>query len=294
MRYVGPIYRPPSEADSLLTQATLGCPHNKCTFCMTYKKGPRFAVRSLAEIEEDLARAAQELGPTVKSLFLPAGNSLAMPTGDLAEICQEAHRLFPALERITTYANVQSILAKGVAGLSRLREAGLSRLHVGLESGHDPILLKVKKGVTSEQQARAGRFALEAGLELCLYVLLGLAGPEDSAAHAEATTSVVNRINRAGPLTVRLRTLLPKINTLLLHQINKGRFSLCTPHEVLAETKVLVQGLNGPLEMFSDHYTNHLNLAGRLPAARERLLAEIEAASRLSTSAFRQDFVGTQ
>lgn len=294
MRYQGPIYRPPSEADSLLVQATVGCPHNKCSFCMTYKKGPPFRVRPVSEIVEDLTEARRELGPGVRTLFFPAGDSLAMPTGELAQICAEAGELFPRLERITVYAGVKSILMHGPEGLARLRAAGLRRLHVGLESGHDPTLLRVKKGVTSAQQIDAGRMALEAGLELSLYVMLGLAGPRDSQAHARDTARVVNAVNQAGALTLRLRTLLPKINTLLLHQINKGRFTLCTPQQTLAEAGAIIAALSGPLSLHSDHYTNHLNLAGRLPQDREHLMGQIEAALGLPRSAFRADFVGTQ
>lgn len=294
MRYQGPIYRPPSEADSLLVQATVGCPHNKCSFCMTYKKGPPFRVRPVSEIVEDLNEAQRELGPGVRTLFLPAGDSLAMPTDDLARVCATAREMFPNLERITVYAGVKSILGHGPEGLRRLRQAGLARLHVGLESGHDPTLLRVKKGVTSAQQIQAGRMALEAGLEISLYVMLGLAGPGDSLAHAEATAGVVGAINQAGEPILRLRTLLPKVNTLLLHQINKGRFTLCTPQEVLREAGRLIAGLDGPLSLHSDHYTNYLNLDGRLPGDRERLLEQIAAARRLPRGAFRPDFVGTQ
>ena len=294
MRYEGPIYRPPSEADSLLVQATVGCPHNKCSFCMTYKQGPRFRVRPVAEIAADLREARAELGHRVRTLFLPAGDSLAMPTDDLTAVCAEARRLWPDLERITIYAGVKSILAHGPEGLARLAQAGLSRLHVGLESGHDPTLLRVKKGVTSQEQARAGVMALEAGLELSLYVVLGLAGPEDSQAHAQASAQVINRINQAGPCTLRLRTLLPKVNTLLLHQIKKGRFTLCTPHQVLAEADALIANLTGPLSMHSDHYTNYVNLRGRLPQDQERLRGEIARALELPRSAFRLDFVGNQ
>ena len=294
MRYEGPIYRPPSEADSLLVQATVGCPHNKCSFCMTYKKGPPFRVRPVAEIVEDLTEARLELGPGVRTLFFPAGDSMAMPTDKLAQICSEAHKLFPHLERITVYAGVKSILKHGPDGLRRLGNAGLMRLHVGLESGHDPTLLRVKKGVTSAQQIQAGRMALEAGLELSLYVMLGLAGPDDSLSHAQDTARVVNDINQGGAPTLRLRTLLPKINTLLLHQINKGRFTLCTPQQTLAEAGGIIAALSGPLSLHSDHYTNHMNLAGRIPQDRERLLRQIEAAGRLPRSAFRADFVGTQ
>ena len=146
MRYEGPIYRPPSEADSLLVQATVGCPHNKCSFCMTYKKGPPFRVRPVAEIVEDLTEARRELGPGVRTLFFPAGDSMAMPTDELAQICAEGHKLFPHLERITVYAGVKSILTHG----SRWFEAAPGRrAHAparGLESGHDPTLLRVKKG----------------------------------------------------------------------------------------------------------------------------------------------------
>lgn len=295
MRYEGPIYRPPSEADSLLVQATVGCPHNKCTFCMVYKKGPRFRVRPVEEIFADLEEAARGWqGPVVRSLFLPAGNSLAMPTEQLAAVCEKARGLFPNLERITVYASVASILGHGPDGLARLREAGLCRLHVGLESGHGPTLKRVKKGATPKEQVRAGRWALQAGLELCLYVLLGLAGPEDSQAHARATYEVVNRINQAGGLTLRLRTLVPKVNTLLLHQIKRGRFQLCTPHEVLAEAGTLIGGLEGPLSLYSDHYTNYLDLHGRLPEDRQRLLKAIDTALTWPREAFRPDFIGTQ
>lgn len=294
MRYEGPIYRPPSEADSLLVQATVGCPHNKCSFCMVYKQGPRFHVRPVEEIKADLEEAAEEMGPRVRTLFLPAGNSLAMPTDELAEVCKEARGLFPNLQRVTVYASMPSIEAHGLEGLKRLRQAGLSRLHVGLESGHGPTLRRVKKGTDPEQQVRAGRMALEAGLELCLYVLLGLAGPEDSLEHARATGEVINRINQAGELTVRLRTLVPKLNTLLLHQIKRGKFTLCTPHEVIAEMRELIETLDGPLSLFSDHYTNYLNLEGRLPGDRPRMLEALEQAGRLPREAFRADFVGSQ
>lgn len=294
MRYEGPIYRPPSEADSLLVQATVGCPHNKCSFCMVYKKGPQFKVRPLEDIKADLAEAAGHYGARARSLFLPAGNSLAMPTGQLEEVCREALRLMPHLERITVYASMAAIEAHGPEGLARLRRAGLRRLHVGLESGHGPTLARVKKGTDPKQQARAGTMALEAGLELCLYVLLGLAGPEQSLDHARATAQVINRINRAGEPAVRLRTLVPKVNTLLLHQMRRGRFTLCTPHEIIAETGELLSNLSGPLELYSDHYTNYVNLRGRLPRDRQILLEGLERAGGLPREAFRPDFVGEQ
>ena len=277
-----------------MVQATVGCPHNKCSFCMVYKKGPRFKVRDLGEIKADLQEAAREIGPRVRTLFLPAGNSLAMPTNQLAAICQEARRLFPQLERITVYASMPAIESHGLDGLKLLRQAGLSRLHVGLESGHGPTLRRVKKGTDPGQQVRAGAMALQAGLELCLYVLLGLAGPDDSLDHARATAGVINQINLNGELTVRLRTLVPKVNTLLLHQLKRGRFTLCTPHQIMDEIRELVENLHGPLALYSDHYTNYLNLQGRLPEDRREILKGLKKARQLPRQAFRADFVGTQ
>lgn len=289
MRYEGPIYRPPSEADSLLIQATVGCPHNKCTFCMVYKQGPAYRVRHVTEICRDIREARQIYGDRVRSVFFPAGNTIAMPTPDLAEICRFAREQFPALERITVYGSSQYILEKGPDDLALLKEAGLSRIHVGLESGDDEVLRRVKKGSTASEQIQAGRLVVKAGLELSEYVILGLGGEERSHAHARSTAEALNAI---GPHFIRLRTLVPKVNTLLLHQIRKGRFRLLGPHGVLRETQTLLKHLSCETRLLSDHYTNYVNLEGFLPADRERLLAQLEAALELDEGWFRPHFVG--
>ena len=291
MRYEGPIYRPPSEADSLLIQATVGCPHNKCTFCMVYKKGPPYKVRPLDEICEDIREASDSYGNNVRSLFFPAGNTIAMPTEDLSAVCRFATEAFPRLQRITVYGSSQYVARKGLAGLKVLREAGLSRIHVGLESGDDLILRKVKKGTTASEQIKAGNMAKEAGIELSEYVILGLGGTERTEAHALGTAEAINAIE---PDFVRLRTLVPKINTLLLHEINKGRFKLLSPREVLQETRRLIENITCRTNLTSDHYTNYLDLSGRLPEDKERLLADIARALSWDESRFRPHFVGTQ
>ena len=290
MRYEGPIYRPPSEADSLLIQATVGCPHNKCAFCMVYKQGPRYRVRAVEEIREDIRRAREEIGDRFRSLFLPAGNTIAMPTKDLAAVCRYAREQLSSIERITVYGSSQYILEKGLENLEQLRAAGLSRIHVGLESGDDEILRRVKKGVTAEGHVRAGRLVMEAGIELSEYVVLGLGGVERTEAHAEATAEVLNRVS---PHFIRLRTLVPKVNTLLLHQIRKGRFQLLRPHGVLRETRRLLQGLDCSSSLASDHYTNYVDLKGQLPQDRERLLRVLERALRVNEACYRPQFVGT-
>ncbi|MBW1800239.1 MAG: radical SAM protein [Deltaproteobacteria bacterium] len=291
MRYEGPIYRPPSEADSVLIQATVGCPHNKCTFCMIYKKGPPFKIRPVHDICEDIEEAHRVYGDRVRTLFFPAGNTIVMPTPQLAEICRVASNTFPNLERITVYGSSQYIAQKGLEDMKRLREAGLKRIHVGLESGDDEILRRVKKGASHSEHVIAGRFVKNAGMELSEYVILGLGGFDRTQEHARDTAGAINAI---APDFVRLRTLVPKINTLLLHQINKGRFTVLSPHQVLMETRELIEHIHCETTLTSDHYTNYINLEGRFPGARERLLAEIDDALTWEESRFRPFFVGTQ
>jgi radical SAM superfamily enzyme YgiQ (UPF0313 family) len=291
MQYVGPIYRPPSEADSLLIQATIGCPHNKCTFCMVYKKGPPYSVRPVAEIKEDLKTARRVRGGRVQTLFFPAGNTIAMPTAELAEVCRYARNLFPQLERITVYGSSRYVYRKGPEELQKLAEAGLSRIHVGLETGDDHILKAIKKGTTASEQIQAGLWIKEAGIELSEYVILGIGGKDRSEEHALETASVLNAIT---PDFVRFRTFVPKINTLLLHQMRKGRFQMLSPHEVLLETRLLLDNLNCPTTLYSDHYTNYLNLEGKMPDDKDRLLSSIDEALAWDESRFRSFFIGTQ
>jgi radical SAM superfamily enzyme YgiQ (UPF0313 family) len=291
LRYEGPIYRPPSEADSLLIQATVGCPHNKCTFCMVYKKGPLYRVRPVKEICEDIDKACDTYGQKVKSVFFPAGNSIAMPASDLAAICRYSMAKFRDLQRITVYGSSQYVAKKGPDDLAQLAETGLSRIHVGLESGDDVILKRVKKGTNASEQIKAGKMVKQAGMELSEYVILGLGGLERSEIHALKTAEAINEIE---PDFVRLRTLVPKINTLLLHQIKKGRFQLLSAYEVLQETRLFLENLHCQTRLTSDHYTNYLNLSGNLPADKNRLLGEIDRALTWEPNRFRPSFIGTQ
>lgn len=291
MRYEGPIYRPPSEADSLLVQATVGCPHNKCTFCTIYKNGPRFKIRPVQEIMEDIDSASKIYGPNVKTLFFPAGNTIAMKTDDLAGICIYARKVFPDLERITVYGSSQYIHKKGRSGLKQLADAGLNRIHVGLESGNDDVLRYVKKGVDAKRQVEAGQWVVAAGLELSLYVVLGLGGVVLTDQHADSTANALNRIN---PDFIRLRTFVPKINTPILNEIESGRFKMLGPHGILEETERLVRQLKVTSYLASDHYTNYIDVHGRLPESQNQILEQINAARQLPESQFRPFFIGDQ
>ncbi len=291
MHYEGPIYRPPSEADSLLVQATVGCPHNLCTFCLVYKQGVKFKVRPTREVMEDLEEACRTYGSTVRTIFLPAGNTIAMPTAALAEICRFASSLFPRLERITVYGSAQYIYRKGLEKLEILAAAGLKRIHLGLESGDDAILTQVRKGADSPTQIAAGSLVRQAGMELNAYVILGLGGRERTDSHARETARVLNKM---APHVVRLRTLVPKINTPLLEDIQAGRFQLLSPHGVIRETMALIEAIAVPTLVVSDHYTNYVNVAGQLPRDQEAMLSSLQKNLERDESSFRPFFIGTQ
>ncbi len=291
MRYEGPIYRPPSEANSLLIQATVGCPHNRCTFCMVYKDGIKYKSRTVSDIKEDIINAKYQYGTNIQTLFFPAGNSIAMKTEHLVEICAFAKKTFPALKRITVYGSSQYIYKKGVEGLKQLAEAGLSRIHVGLESGDDEILTRIEKGTTAQQHIDAGKMAIAAGIELSVYVILGIGGKERSAIHAQETAKVLNAIE---PHFIRLRTFVPKKGTPILDDVLNNKFLMLTPHEVLKESASMVKEITANSYITSDHYTNYINIEGQLPAAKEDCLDQIAQALTKDESQFRGFFIGDQ
>jgi radical SAM superfamily enzyme YgiQ (UPF0313 family) len=258
---------------------------------MVYKNGPKYRVRPVDDVKEDILEASQNSGSRVRTLFLPAGNTIAMKTEGLAEICRFARATFPTLERITVYGSSQFIHKKGLERLEQLARAGLGRIHVGLESGDDVTLRQVRKGTHAQQQIEAGRWAMAAGIELSLYVVLGIAGQERTGEHAQETARVINEIS---PDFVRLRTFVPKINTPLLQDVMEERFTMLTPHGVLRETAALLEALEISTRLTSDHYTNYINLCGSLPHDKPRLLREIRDALKQDESEYRPFFVGTQ
>jgi len=291
LHYIGPIYRPPSEANSLLIQTTIGCPWNKCTFCMVYKKGPKFKIRPVKEIKEDLLWAKNYNGFSVKTIFFPSGNTIIMKTDDFVEILKYTKELFPNLGRITIYGSSQYIERKGLDELKRIAKAGLSRIHVGLESGDDEILKHVKKGSTKDIQIKAGKLVKKAGIELSEYIVLGLGGKKRTKEHIIETVDALNKIN---PDFIRIRTFLPKINTPILEEIESGEFQILTPHEVIKETYELIKNLKVTSKVFSDHYTNYIYVNGKLPEDREAMLHKIKSELKRDESSFRKAYIGTQ
>jgi radical SAM superfamily enzyme YgiQ (UPF0313 family) len=258
---------------------------------MVYKNGVRFKVRPVAAIKADLDEAAAAYGHRVRTIFFPAGNTIAMPAPALAEICRYSYSRFPRLQRITIYGSSHYIHRKGLDRLQALAQAGLGRIHVGVESGDDVILSRIKKGADSRDHIQAGRLARAAGIELNAYVILGIGGQDRSASHARETARVISEMQ---PEVVRLRTFVPKINTPLLADVQAGRFTMLSPHQVLRETMALLAQITVPTHITSDHYTNYLEVAGRLPEDREAMLAELRRAMARDESTFRPFFIGTQ
>jgi radical SAM superfamily enzyme YgiQ (UPF0313 family) len=224
-------------------------------------------------------------------MFLSAGNSIAVPTEDLVHICLAAREIFPLLERITVYGSARYILDKGEGELRRLAESGLSRIHVGLESGNDQVLRRIKKGASRQEQIQAGQMLSKAGIENSTYVMLGIGGRELTRKHARDTASAVSAIS---PDFVRIRTFLPKVDTPLLKDIEKNEFQMVTPHQALLELKTLITNIECETRLTSDHYTNYINAEGVLPRDRDRLLKLVDRALSWDENSFRPVYVGRQ
>ena len=283
MRYEGTVYRPPSEAGSLLIQATIGCPHNRCAFCDMYK-GTTYRARPLEEILEDLRLAREAYGDRVRTIFLPDANTIWLPTDTLVAICQAARESFPRLERITVYGSARFIARKSSDELKRLRAAGLSRIHTGMESGDAEVLKRIRKGADPGTIVRAGRMVREAGIEQSEYVLVGIGGRERWREHAVESARVLSAID---PEFIRLRTVIPRPGTPLFEEWRAGTFELLSAYEALAETRLFVENLGGHALLLSDHLSNFWDVHGKLPDEKEAMLADLDRALALDRSCFR-------
>lgn len=284
MRYEGTVYRPPSEANSLLIQATIGCPHNKCTFCQMYK-GTRFRLRPVHEIKEDLAMARDYYGDGIYSIFFPDGNTIIMKTDQLEEIFLYAGELFPKLQRITVYGSARFVNKKSLEDLRRLKAAGLTRVHTGMESGDDVTLERINKGVTSAEIVEAGLKLKQAGLQTSEYYLVGIGGLERTREHALESARVLSQIS---PDYIRLRTFVPVPNTPLYEEYHQGKFKLLSAHQALQEVRLLVEHLEcDNSTVLSDHVSNYWDVQGVIPADRADMLASIDHALQIDEKRFR-------
>ena len=272
--YDFPPFRPPSEADSLLLRVTRGCPWNRCTFCSMYKT-IKFEIRDVEEVQSDIKLAEQLYGSRVRTVFVGDSNSLTVKAEKLVEILHSLYASFPRIERVTSYARAKTLARKPVEDLEKIRQAGLTRLHVGLETGDRDLLKEIEKGATPEEMVEAGERAKRAGFEYSVYVLLGIGGEGGWERHASATAEVLNQID---PHFIRVRTFVPLPGSVLYEAMTEGRFQSSSPETILKETRLLLEGLRGSAQFLSDHVSNLLPLHGKLSGEREKMMHQIDDA----------------
>lgn len=275
MRYEGKLYRPPSEARSYILQATIGCSHNLCVYCDMYRD-KKFRVRDLAETLEDIEAAAAHIGPRVEKVFVADGDALIMPLSHWLPILEALHRAFPRLRQVSCYAMASNVLEKTDEELRTLREAGLSLLYLGPESG-DPVTLKrIVKGGTFDEHVEAAQRAHAADMRTSVIALLGAGGTARSDEHAEATARLVTAMDPAYFAALTL-TIVP--GTPMARMEQKGLFELPDIFGVLRELRTIVAEARPTSAMFrTNHASNYLPLGGRLPNDSERIVGVIDAA----------------
>jgi len=270
MKYEGMIIRPPSEAHSLLLQVTVGCSHNKCTFCRAYK-GVKFRIKDFSEIEEDILEASGY--GSIERVFLCDGDALIVPQKKLAPVLESLKRNIKDLKRIGTYANAKSILRKTPEELRELRELGLKIVYLGVETGDENLLKNINKGVNYEQMVNAGRKIKDAGITLSVTVLLGIGGKEKSMAHALNTAKILTEID---PDYVGALTVMVVPGTPLHEEYMSGNFKLPDTFGFLKELGIIIAKSDFTDCFFtSNHASNYLPVRARLPREKDETVSLI-------------------
>ena len=287
MQYEGIVIRPPSEAESLILQVSLGCSHNRCTFCPTYK-GRRFRIKDLELIKQEIDEAAP-YGP-FRKVFLADGDALIIPQPKLVAILDHLNEKLTGLRRVGVYGNAKSILRKSVEELKALKERKLGIVYLGVETGDPALLEKIRKGASYEQMVEAGRRVKEAGITLSATVLLGLGGVEGGQRHARATARVLSDID---PDFASALTLMVVPGTPLDDEMKAGEFQLPSPFQLLEELGTIVGHSNFSRCYFtSNHASNYLPIKARLPRDKDAVVALIrKVASAKDPSLLRPEFL---
>lgn len=271
------VIRPPSEANSLLIRVTRNCPWNQCVFCPAYK-GTKFSRRTVEEIKKDIDEMAKEYGKYsfVQSVFLQDADSLVLPTPDLLEILRYLKEKFPDIKRITSYARARTLKRKSVKELKSLKEAGLNRIHVGMESGSETVLKLIKKGLTQDDIIEGGSQVVEAGISLSEYIMPGIGGKTLSDEHARETARLLNLVR---PDFIRVRTFAMHPASPMQKMVREGTFVPMTDEEIVAEIRLLLSCLNEMHSYFScaDFSLNLLmQVDGYLDEKKTWMLSELD------------------
>ena len=272
LKYEGDIFRPPSEADSLIIQASIGCSHNRCSFCAMYKR-KKFRERGLAELVEEITLAGRRW-PHTRRVFLADGNAMTIATDKLLEILKALDHSFPLLERVAVYSNPMDLLQKESVEMIELRRLKLGMIYLGVESGCEAVLHAVHKGASPADIAKGASRVKQAGIPLSVTVINGLAGLEGSAEHAAETSRLLNKID---PDYLGLLSLMTVPGTITHRQVQAGSITLLGPWEMLREIKLMVEGLSLTHCVFrANHASNYLPLKAVLSRDQETLLAALE------------------
>jgi radical SAM superfamily enzyme YgiQ (UPF0313 family) len=269
MKYEGMIFRPPSEADSLILQVTVGCSYNRCTFCGAYQ-GKRFRIKRFEEIKEDVDEVSSY---KIRRVFLADGDALSVPQKGLLQILSYLKARLKGLERVGIYANAKDILRKDVEELRALKELGLEILYLGLESGDPEVLKRIKKNATVDQLIRAGKRVKESGILLSVTVILGIGGVEGSHAHAVETGKVLSAMD---PDYIGALSLMIVPGTPIAKEIETGSLVLPTPFGLIQELETMIKNCQFTHCFFaSNHASNYLPLRIQMPDQKEEALKQI-------------------
>jgi radical SAM superfamily enzyme YgiQ (UPF0313 family) len=275
MRYEGKIYRPPSEADSYILQATIGCSWNHCTYCDMYRD-KAFRVRDLDETLADIRTAAKSFGENVTKVFVADGDALVLDLRHWEAILPACHDAFPRMKRVSAYATAVNINEKSDAELKRLRELGLSLLYMGPETGDDVTFKRIAKGSNFDEHVEAARRAHEAGMKVSAIFLLGAGGTERSREHAEGSARLISAMD---PEFVSALTLTIIPGTPIAKMQAAGKFTLPSVTRMLEELRTMVAAASPTDAIFrTNHASNYLPLAGRLPQDRDRIVEALDKA----------------
>jgi radical SAM superfamily enzyme YgiQ (UPF0313 family) len=274
MKYEGMIFRPPSEADSLILQVTVGCSYNRCTFCGAYQ-GKRFRIKRFEEIKEDI----DEVSPyRIRRVFLADGDALIIPQKELVQVLSYMRKKIRGLGRVGIYANAKDILRKDGEELKALKDLGVGILYLGLESGDPEILRRIKKNATVDQLIRAGKRVKESGILLSVTVILGLGGVEGSLRHAGETGKVLSEMD---PDYVGALSLMIVPGTPMEKEIEEGKLVLPTPFGLIQELERMIMNCQFTRCFFaSNHASNYLPLRIRMPEEKEEALKRIREVLR--------------
>ncbi|HJX32424.1 MAG TPA: radical SAM protein [Thermodesulfobacteriota bacterium] len=274
MYYDMPLYRPPSEADSLIFQVTLGCSHNRCAFCIMYRK-KKFRIRPWEELKADILKAALSYRG-INRIFLADGDAVVIDTDYMLKILNFLYEKFPALERVSAYANPANLLEKSKEDLQRIRKAGLQMLYFGIETGDDELLVKIKKGATAQELTITAEKAIDAGFVLSATVILGLAGKKGSERHAIETARVCSAIN---PHYLSALTLMFEGDNRYFSRCLGKDWEMMDKLEILIELRTMIEHFHLDKCIFrSNHASNYLAIKATLNHDKERLLKEIDNA----------------